>query len=886
MDATLNPLLSESDFLQEGWRIGPKSLQGLGPDASKKEREASQQLEFKGVVYNEMKGYMSDTNYLYNIRFQEHMAPDLNDSGGDPQKITSLSHQMLRQFHQDHYHPSNSKIYTYGNIPLDEHLQELAQRMEQFDRKQPEDKIVDPIDLSSASREVEIEGPVDPLSPPERQYRTSTSWILNDQDDLVTRFSLALMTDLLMDGYGSPVYRALIESGLGTSFSPNSGSLRVGSKAIFSLGVIGAGKSDVPAIKKVIFDTLSAVHEQGFDANKVDGILHQLEFGVKNKTANFGMSMMQRVLGEWYRGSEPFQALLWQETVDGFKERYAQPGYLEGLLKTSLLDGNTFTFTMKPSTAYAAQALHDEKARMQKKMVEYVLQHDGPEKAQEALIKQEFELQQKQSAEPDLACLPSLSINDVPRVKSLKPITHSEVRGARVQWRNAPTNGITYFRAINPLEGLADELRELLPLFSDCVMRLGTASQTMEQMEQEIRLTTGHVATSYHSSTSPLDISTWEEGFAFSGYAFDGNVDRMFGILRSLILETHFDGPEAEAKIRELVQGSASMALDTISESGNSFATRYALSGLTPELRASEQTGGLSQLLLTIKLSRLTEAGSLRPTIEKLKFIQRLVLSNIRNIRVAITCGPESVLANEQHLLSFLNSLQSPAASGNASPGTADFQPSKDYMTPTAPHPKTLLTLPFQVSYAGLALPGAPYTSRDGAALTILAHALTHGRLHREIREKGGAYGAGASSHGLAGAFAMSSYRDPAPGRSLAVMRDAGRWAAEEWARDAEGARLLDEAKLSVFKGLDAPRHVYQEGMQWFVHGIAPEMAQTRREMLLDVSVEDVRAAAQKFLVEGADGARAMLIADRAPDNLELGWREVSNLAGLAAVSK
>src|ERR1700722_820245 len=51
MDATLNPLLSESDFLQEGWRIGPKSLQGLGPDASKKEREASQQLEFKGVVY-------------------------------------------------------------------------------------------------------------------------------------------------------------------------------------------------------------------------------------------------------------------------------------------------------------------------------------------------------------------------------------------------------------------------------------------------------------------------------------------------------------------------------------------------------------------------------------------------------------------------------------------------------------------------------------------------------------------------------------------------------------------------------------------------------------------------------------------------------------------
>jgi hypothetical protein len=515
---------------------------------------------------------------------------------------------------------------------------------------------------------------------------------------------------------------------------------------------------------------------------------------------------------------------------------------------------------------------------MQKKMVEYVLEHDGPEKAQEALIKQEFELQQKQSAEPDLTCLPSLSINDVPRVKEQKPISHSKIQGANVQWREAPTNGITYFRAINALQGLPDELRELLPLFSDCIMRLGTKDMTMEQLEQEIRLKTGHVATSYHSSTSPLEVNKWEEGFAFSGYAFDRNVQPMLELIRNLILETNFDGPEAEAKIRELLQASASTALDTITESGDSFATRYALSGLTPELRASEQTGGLSQLLLSIRLSQLSEPGSMQPVMDKLKYIQRLVLGNIQNIRFSITCGPESVSANEQHITSFLNSLPSP------DPSSPAFTPSPTDTTP--PHPKTLLTLPFQVSYAGLAFPGAAYATRSGAALTILSHALTHGRLHREIREKGGAYGAGASAHGLAGALTLSSYRDPAPGRSLAVMRDAGRWAAEEWARDAEGGRLLNEAKLSVFKGLDAPRHVHQEGMRLFVHGIAPEVAQRRREMLLDVSVEDVRAAAREFLVEGAAGARAMLIADRAPDNLELGWREVSNLAGLAAAGK
>ena len=38
---------------------------------------------------------------------------------------------------------------------------------------------------------------------------------------------------------------------------------------------------------------------------------------------------------------------------------------------------------------------------------------------------------------------------------------------------------------------------------------------------------------------------------------------------------------------------------------------------------------------------------------------------------------------------------------------------------------------------------------------------LSLGFLHKEVREKGGAYGGGASSSPLGGTFTFSSYRDP-----------------------------------------------------------------------------------------------------------------------------
>src|SRR5271167_417700 len=131
LDATLHPLLKKSDFAQEGWRVGPENPR-LSQDGTTSKSDSK--LVFKGVVYNEMKGQMSDASYLFYIRFQDHIFPAIHNSGGDPQKITDLTYEQLIQFHAEHYHPSNAKVFTYGDFPLTDHLREVNAQLNVFER--------------------------------------------------------------------------------------------------------------------------------------------------------------------------------------------------------------------------------------------------------------------------------------------------------------------------------------------------------------------------------------------------------------------------------------------------------------------------------------------------------------------------------------------------------------------------------------------------------------------------------------------------------------------------------------------------------------------------------------------------------------------------------
>jgi Zn-dependent M16 (insulinase) family peptidase len=844
LDATLRPLLKESDFTQEGWRIGPENPQALSSaPADAKPEDAN--LVFKGVVYNEMKGQMSDAGYLFYIRFQDHIFPDINNSGGDPQKITDLTYDQLKKFHAEHYHPSNAKVFTYGDMPLADHLREIDAQLGAFEKIERDVQNHQPIDLSDGPREVMLTGPIDPLVDPTKQFKSSVSWVFGDTSDIVESFSLALISALLTDGYGSPLYKGLIETGLGTDWSPNTGYDSSGKLGIFSIGLTGVKEADVPRLKSEVQNILQAVRAKGFERSKIDGYLHQLELGLKHKTANFGMSLLHRLKPKWFTGVDPFESLAWNETIASFEAQLNKGGYLESLMDKYMLNDNTLTFTMAPSPNYSQDLAREEKERLAAKLTQIAATVGDEKQTEEMLQQRELDLlvEQGKSNTEDLSCLPSIHVQDIPRTKEPVTLREESTAHGTVQWREAPTNGLTYFRAINTLENLPSELRSLIPLFTDAIMRLGTKDMTMEQLEDLIKLKTGGISVGYHSATLPTDFTQAREGIAFSGMALDRNVPVMFDLLRKVIVDTNFNSPDAVQQIRQLLQASADGVVNDIASSGHSYARRAAEAGLTWDAFLREQVSGLSQVKLVTSLASRPETDQFEDIMAKLKQIQQIALAG--TIRTSITCGPESVQSNATALSNFVNSLPK-SGSTFSQPPTRDF--SKNL--------KTFYPLPYQVYYGALALPTVSYTSPDGAPLQILSQMLTHKHLHHEIREKGGAYGGGAYSRPLDGVFGFYSYRDPNPVNTMEIMKNAGRWAVDKKWSDVD----LEEAKISVFQGVDAPRSVNEEGTGKFLYGITDELRQKRREQLLDVTKDQVREVAQKYIVDQLDKESGRLV--------------------------
>jgi len=837
LDATLHPLLKRTDFLQEGWRLGPEDP---------REPATNENTKFKGVVYNEMKGQMSDASYLYYIRFREHMFPSLENSGGDPEKMTDLSYEKLVKFSREHYHPSNTKIFTYGNMSLGEHLQQVDEALSKFSRADTDIDIKGPIDLSDGPLSFDVSGPLDTMQPPERQVKSSVSWLGCQTVDIVENFSVSIMVSLLMSGYGSPLYQGLIESGLGTNFSPNSGYDSGAKVGIISIGLDGMASENVAELRNTIQNILREKAAEAFQPHKVDGYMHQLEIALKHKTAAFGMGLLDKTMPGWFNGTSPLDALSWNDVINAFKDRMSQGDYLESLMNKYLGNDQCMQFTMRPSETYNAQ-LETQEEKRRTAILEREAQASGStESLFSKLGEQELELlnEQESAQQSNLETLPTLHVKDIPKTKEKKPTWTGKIGNAQALWRETDTNGITYFQAKHLFEGLPDELRLLLPLFTESLMRLGTKDMSVGDLEAEILLKTGGISVAPFTAPDPISDDKFSEGLMFDGYALDRNVPAMLDLLKTVLLDVDFTAPNAIPAILELLESKTSGALDSVAESGHHFAVAAAAAALSIRGQKQEQLSGLSQIENTARLLRAAreQPENLQELIEKLKLIQSIAVSNSTAMSIRTVCEPSSVTKNQQLIEGFLQSLPHASAVRQT-----NFR--AEQVTRSSLSRRTYFNLPFQVSYTGTCLQTVPFASADKAPLTILGQLLTHNFLHPEVREKGGAYGASAAASPISSLFTMSSYRDPNPRNSLLTFKKAG-----EFAKDrAWSDREVEESKLSTFQGIDAPTSVSSDGSKHFMYGITEEMDQQMRERLLSVTKDNVQRVAQKYLVEASE---------------------------------
>lgn len=821
MDSVFRPLLRKSDFLQEGWRLEPR-------DGSKDSKDP-ESLEFKGVVYNEMKGQLSSPAYLFYNSWYEHVCPEMQCSGGDPLHIVDLKYADLKKFHADNYHANNCFTYSYGDFDASEAMRPLLDYIESSAETAPSDgsgKHCSRINFDAYEKRVAF-GPVDPAFDESRQYKSSLTWFVPD-NSCRSATLWRVLNMLLCDGHGSPIYKALIDSKLGFDFAVNSGIEEVPNGLLLTIGLQGMSKDNLDKFKPTVIDALTKVATDGLPAQRVEALLHQFELNNREVDANYGLNLLGSIVQRAANGDDFLPLLDSITMLDELRSSIeADPGIFKDMLSKFILSARAIEFEMHPLASFEQDLARDESQKLAAKLQSLTVGDTAKVYAGLA------ELQQEMQKPENLDVLPTLSTADIRKQIVTYPVSRKQVSSIDVVERLTSTGGISYTRVLRDLSALPADLYKYLPLYSSALTNIGTTKHTAAELEDLIRSYTGGIsASSGLRSWGALEVE-------YSALALDRNLGRMYQILREVVREPNFENTQ---KLKVIVDASAANVTNSLSQAGHRAAIGYAAAQLNPRQAKHQLLRGVSFIRLVQQLAVLNETDLALQLVPHLKSIHNL---ETKYRILGISRSPNT--DHTEHLESFLEG----ASSGPHAPLLRAAES-------TAVTDKTsVLQVPMQVSHVGCAVKACDsLLSSDSAALEVLAQLMTHKYLHPEIREKGGAYGGGASYNGVDGLFQMYSYRDPTPQNTEIVMRAAGDWAAQRAFQN----RDVEEGKLGIFQSLDAPISPRSEISRSLYSQLTDEQRQTYRTNLINVEPRHLNEVAQKYLVPNISTDSAVCI--------------------------
>ena len=206
LDAVFYPnIYKKPEILkQEGWHYDL-----LNEDAP---------LTYNGVVFNEMKGVFSSPDQQLARIIQKSLLEDTPygfESGGDPKAIPDLTYEMFLDFHKTYYHPSNSYIYLYGDMDVDEYLTFIDEHyLKDFDKKQIDSSWEKQEPFTEVKR-VEEYYPVGENDSEEEKTYLSYNAVIGDSLDAKLYLGFEILNRVLFDAPGAPVKKALMDAQIG-----------------------------------------------------------------------------------------------------------------------------------------------------------------------------------------------------------------------------------------------------------------------------------------------------------------------------------------------------------------------------------------------------------------------------------------------------------------------------------------------------------------------------------------------------------------------------------------------------------------------------------------------------------------------------------------------
>ena len=483
LDSSFFPNLDELDFLQEGHRLEYSD-------------ENKNELEIKGVVYNEMKGAMSSVSSQLWHGLSKHLYPSSTykyNSGGNPEDIINLTHDDLVNFHKKHYHPSNATFFTFGDINPDEIQKYIKENvLENFEPSSKSIKVENEERINSPKTVSEF---YNPMPNDEDNHHVVLSWLLGESHDPVELLESYLMSNILLDNSASPLRKTLENTDLGRSLSPLTGLETDHKELVFGAGLEGVSSNKQKDVEDLILNCLNDVVTDGIPQDLINSSLHQLEIRQREISGSgmpYGLQIMLSCLPACIHNDDPLKVLDLDSSFSKIKEKLKSANYIEKLIQEKIINNNhRVNYSLIPDPEFNNK--NEERIKNKVKNISKTISSNEKEK----IINLSLNLQKRQESIDDPEVLPKVTKDDIPSTRNYSTPKILNDKNLSSYFYNTGTNGITYHSMIFPCQNLSENEFKVASLFANTLTDIGIGDMNYEEVQKLQSSFTGGISSNF-----------------------------------------------------------------------------------------------------------------------------------------------------------------------------------------------------------------------------------------------------------------------------------------------------------------------------------------------------------------------------------------------------
>ncbi|HNZ33258.1 MAG TPA: insulinase family protein [Candidatus Cloacimonas sp.] len=810
LDAVLFPNIYEQPNIlhQEGWH-----LELTSEDAP---------LNYRGVVYNEMKGALSSPENIIGRKSLHAQFPDSPysfESGGDPDSIPELTYDNFIAFHKKYYHPSNSKITLYGNLNLADTLKIIdAEYLSQFeDSKQ---KVHLPLQKPFAKAKVtKMDIPLEEGKDIEEQYYLSLNWTYGLITDKYLPQALKALAEMLMDTPASPLKKVIRDSGYAKdSFVYVHNDIL---QPTISLICKQVKQENIEPLVKLIKQELENIVKNGFDKKLVEAIINKLEFSLREAQYQYypkGLIYALNSQALWMHTGNPMDYLAFEPMLKELRRGLEEP-YFENLIEKVLLynkHSHQIVFEPVPGLIQkkeqeTAAKLAELKKKMSKKEIAKLLEFN----------QQLIQWQQEPEKKENLEKIPVLSLSDLNPLSKHYPIEEEIKADYTLLKHPLTTNGIVYFKAYFDIAHAEEEDLPWIKLYTQLAEWMNSENYNFAQRSTEIDINTGGITLDidlYNNYQTPDDILP---KIVLAGKAVSTKFGKLMELASEYALKPMFDDPQ---RIKQLLAELKAKTETMLPFQGHRIAIHRMLKPISHLYHWRDISSGLGYYHFLCDLVNNMDSA-IDDIIEELNWIKKTFFTT-HNLIISITADEEDILPSTNELANLISCV-----SGEAFAPIKNLYAIRDY--------NEGIYAPIQVQYCAK---GGNFFRRGysySGKLRVLNNILRSNYLHKELRIKGGAYG-NMSDFTPGGYVYFVSYRDPNLRETLEVFDSV-----PEFLRSFDcDKQEFDKYIIGEISALDyplTPEGTGEKADESYITGFSYEDRQQIRDEVLSAKKEDIR---------------------------------------------